>query len=106
MLYFYKIGFLMKTHQKANFHQKCGDFFLANTSAVCLLLFLLSLCVCVSVSPVAECHILKLEDVDRCDNVRSYLDPCEPDVLSLRVQSKDTRLRSNFLIRKVRVTLT
>ncbi|KAK2174570.1 hypothetical protein NP493_794g01020 [Ridgeia piscesae] len=53
-----------------------------------------------TVADIIECHILKLEDVDRCDNVRSYLDPCEPDVLSLRVQSKDTRLRSNFLIRK------
>ncbi|KAI0209080.1 NFATC2-interacting protein [Lamellibrachia satsuma] len=53
-----------------------------------------------TVADIIECHILRPEDVDRCDSVKAYLDPSEPDVLSLRLQSKDTRLRSNFLIRK------
>ena len=57
------------------------------------------------VSLIVECHILRADDVDRCDAVKAYLDPSEPDVLSLRVQSKDTRLRSNMLIRKVSIYL-
>ena len=57
------------------------------------------------VSFIIECHILRADDVDRCDAVKAYLDPSEPDVLSLRVQSKDTRLRSNMLIRKVSINL-